>query len=278
MLVNKRELIQIQKQKQKQKLQEFKDKINIKMKNNRKILNYNALIKPFVFKNSYNNIIPLHLYTCWHSRDLPPLMKANYDLLVETNPRITFHLYDEKQCREFISMHFNSDVLNAYDSLIPCSYKSDLWRYCVLFINGGIYMDIKYRCVNGFKFLDLTEKEYFVRDHNHNDVYTALIVTLAGNQILFKCIRQIVENVKNKYYGNGVLEPTGPGLLGKCFTQEERNSMEMFHGLVESINKYYIVKGDRIILSFYEKYREEQNQFQKLKHYGELWHEKNIYH
>ena len=273
MLVNKKEFIKKQQQKQK----EFQDKMIAKIENNNKILNYNKLIKPFIFKRDYNSIIPLHLYTCWHIKDLPPLMKANYDNLVATNPRITFHLYDEPECREFIRTHFNPDVLDAYDSLIPCSYKSDLWRFCVLFINGGIYMDIKYRCVNGFKFLDLTEKEYFVRDHNVNDTYTALIVTLPGNQILFKCIRQIVENVKNKYYGDGCLEPTGPGLLGKYFTQEEKNNMDLYHDLVESINKYYIVKGDRIILGFYEGYREEQSRFQKFKHYSDFWKERNIY-
>jgi len=277
MLVNKRELIKKQQQKQEQKQQEFQDSLKEKIQNNIKIINYNNLIKPFVFKKMYNTIIPLHLYTCWHTKDLPPLMKANYDFLMKSNPKITFHLYNENECREFIRMHFEFDVLDAYDRLIPCSYKSDLWRYCVLFINGGIYMDIKYKCVNGFKFLDLTEKENFVRDHNPNDTYTALIVTLPRNQILFKCITQIVENVKNKYYGDGCLEPTGPGLLGKYFTQAEKNSMEMYHGLVECINKYYIVKGDRIILSFYDGYREEQSKYQKNKHYGKLWEERNIY-
>ena len=273
MLVNKRE--QLQKQLQKQK--EYQENLKKKIENNMKILNYNKLIKPFIFKRNYDSIIPLHLYTCWHTKDLPPLMKANYDNLVATNPRITFHLYDEPECREFILNNFKPDVLAAYDSLIPSSYKSDLWRFCMLFINGGIYMDIKYRCVNGFKFLDLTEKEYFVRDNDPKDTYTALIVTLPGNQILFKCIRQIVENVKNKYYGELWLDPTGPGLLGKYFTQEEKNNMEMYHGLVESINKYYIVKGDRIILGFYEGYREEQKQFQKQKHYSDFWRERNIY-
>jgi mannosyltransferase OCH1-like enzyme len=269
MLVNKSE--------QQQKQKEYQENLKKKIENNMKILNYNKLIKPFIFKRDYNSIIPLHLYTCWHTKDLPPLMKANYDNLVATNPRITFHLYDENECREFIKTHFRPDVLAAYDSLIPCAYKADLWRLCVLLINGGIYMDIKYRCVNGFKFLDLTEKEYFVRDYNVNDIYNALIVTLPGNQILFKCIRQIVENVNNKYYGTGCLDPTGPGLLGKYFTQEEKNSMEMYHSVVEHINKYYIVKCDRIILGFYEGYKEEQARFQKLKKYWKFWDEKNIY-
>jgi mannosyltransferase OCH1-like enzyme len=204
-------------------------------------------------------------------------MKENYDYLVESNPKITFHLYDENECHEFIKNHFEPDVLWAYESLIPCSYKSDLWRFCVLFINGGIYMDIKYRCVNGFKFIALTEQEHFVRDAVCSDVYTALIVTLPENKVLLNCIRQIVDNVKNKYYGTNCLHPTGPGLLGKNFTQEEKNSMEMYHSFLESNNKYYIVKSDRIILMFYDGYREEQKKNQKLKHYSELWNERNIY-
>ena len=262
---------------QKKRIQHVIQKKQQEKKEIIKFLNYNRLNKPFVLKNSYNSIIPLHLYTCWHTKELPPLMKANYDFLVESNPRITFHLYDDVDFREFIKNNFEPDVLYAYESLIPCSYKSDLWRYCVLFVNGGIYMDIKYRCVNGFKFLDLTDKEYFVRDYNVNETYTALIVTLPRNEILHKCIRQIVENVKNKYYGNGCLDPTGPGLLGKYFTREEKNSMETYHSLIESINKYYIVKGDRIILRIYDGYRDEQSKFQKFKHYSQFWNERNIY-
>ena len=155
------------------------------------IKNYNFLNKLNLFKSNYNSIIPLHLYTCWHTKELPPLMRENYNYLIESNPLICFHLYNEFDCREFIKNNFDNDVLEAYDSLIPCSYKSDLWRYCVLYINGGIYMDIKYRCKNNFKFISLTEKEHFVRDKNPIDTYTALIVTLPKNNIMYNI----------KYYG-----------------------------------------------------------------------------
>jgi len=244
----------------------------VKICNDYRLLNIGFQLKP-----TYNSIIPLHLYTCWHTKDLPPLMRKNYNFLVESNPKFTFHLYDEQDCRTFIKDNFEQNVLHAYNSLIPCSYKSDLWRFCILYINGGIYMDIKYKCVNNFKFIDLTEKEHFVRDFNSNDTYTALIVTLPRNEIMRKCIYQIVNNVKNKYYGNNMLEPTGPALLGKYFTQQEKNSMEIYHSLLARINKYYIVKGDRIILRWYDGYREEQKKYQKLTHYSELWNEKKIY-
>jgi hypothetical protein len=245
-----------------------------------KIFLYYKLSKPYQLKMSYDSIIPLHLYTCWHTKDLPPLMKNNFEFLKESNPKITFHLFDEEDCINFIKNNFDLSVLNAYNSLIPCSYKSDLWRFCVLYINGGIYMDIKYRCVNGFKFISLTEKEYFVRDSNVNDVYTALIVSLPKNNIILNCINKILENVKNKYYGNNCLDPTGPGLLGKFFTKDQKNGMELYHSFINvenKLNKYFIVKNDRIILNFYDDYREEQNKYQKKKHYCELWNERQIY-
>jgi mannosyltransferase OCH1-like enzyme len=206
-------------------------------------------------------------------------MKQNYDRLIESNPKITFHLYDEDECRQFISKNFNEKILNAYDSLIPCSYKSDLWRFCVLYINGGIYMDIKYMSVNGFKFISLTEKEYFVKDRPDDCVYTALISCLPKNQIMLNCINKIVENVKNKYYGKDWLYPTGPGLLGNFFTNTDRNNLELYFTDSKLDNKTieYIVFNGTIILKYYEGYREEQAKYQKNKYYADLWREHKIY-
>jgi hypothetical protein len=236
-------------------------------------------MKPFNLKQNYDSIIPLHLYTCWHTKELPPLMKKNYNKLIESNPRITFHLYDEEDCRKFISENYSEDVLKAYNSLIPCSYKSDLWRFCVLYVNGGIYMDIKYECINGFKFISLTEKEYFVRDRPEECVYTALISCLPKNQIMLNCINKIVENVNNKYYGKNWLYPTGPGLLGNFFTKLEIDKLELYFTdiIIDNKTEYFIVFNNTIILKYYKEYREEQAKFQKNKYYADLWRENNIY-
>jgi len=240
---------------------------------------YARLNIPFSLKPAYNSIIPLNLYICWHTKDLPPLMRNNYEKLKNDNPEFNTCLYDEAECRDFITTHFSTDVLNAYNTLLPCSYKSDLWRFCVLYINGGVYLDIKYQCVNNFKFIALTEKEYFVKDLV-KDVYTALIVTLPKNEILLKCINKIVENVNNRFYGNSSLEPTGPALLGSYFTNNEVNHLELYHEkslITNKLNEYYIVYKGSIILSIFKEYRNEQARFQKHTHYQRLWEDKNIY-
>ena len=251
-----------------------KHKLDIK-----KIKRYNELNIKFNIKAKYNSIIPLKFYTCWHTKDLPPLMKKNYEQLVLQNPELKFHLYDENECRQFIEDNFDSEVLTAYNSLVPCSYKSDLWRFCVLYINGGIYMDIKYKCVNNFKLIALTEKEYFVRDRPINTTYTALIVVKPQNSIMLKCINQIVSNVKQNYYGFNPLYPTGPGLLGKYFRKEDFEAMEIYFTdtTTKQFKKDYMVFKNSIILTYYDEYRNEQNKHQKNKYYTQLWDERKIY-
>jgi hypothetical protein len=53
------------------------------------------------------------------------------------------YLFNDADCRAFIINEYPPDVLTAYDRLIPTAFKADLWRYCVLYKYGGVYLDIK---------------------------------------------------------------------------------------------------------------------------------------
>jgi mannosyltransferase OCH1-like enzyme len=271
----------LQLENEKRKINELQKIINKRKEQIQNINRYNKLNNSkFVIKEKYDSIIPLNLYTCWHTKELPPLMKQNYEQLKIDNPEFNHFLYDENDCRDFIKNNFDESVLNAYNSLVPSAYKADLWRLCILYINGGIYLDIKFKCVNGFKFISLTEKEHFVKDRPEGCVYNGLIVTLPKNEILLKCINQIVENVKNRYYGNDCLHPTGPRLLGSFFTNNEIQNLEpFFTSINEDISeKCFIVYKDILILDYYLGYRKEQAKYQKNKRYDILWDEKNIYY
>jgi hypothetical protein len=56
------------------------------------------------------------------------------------NPRFKYYLFDDNDCREFIKNNYSDKILNAFNSLIPGAYKADLWRYCILYKYGGIYI------------------------------------------------------------------------------------------------------------------------------------------
>lgn len=242
-----------------------------------KLKNYN---RPYTFfKSYYKSIIPLKIYQTWATKDLPPKMKERVELLKSQNPRFEHHLFDDNDCREFIKKYFRSDVLNAYDRLIPGAYKADLWRYCVLFINGGIYLDIKFICNNNFKLIELTEKEHFVKDRILPlSIYNALMVCKAGNPFLYKCIRSIVNNVNNNYYGSSPLHPTGPILLGNIIL---RNKLKLNIDMKHYENGGYIIYKNRFIISTeYNEYNSERTKTyenKNLKRYDAMWNEKNIY-
>ena len=252
------------------KLQKYRDKIMaIKLKNIGSV--------PYPIKQHYNTVIPLNIYQTWHTKDLPKFMKKTVDNIIKNNPAFKHYLFDDNDCRNFIKDNFDVTVLNAFDSLIPGAYKADLWRYCVLYKNGGIYLDIKYEPVNGFKFINLTEKEHWVLDIDKYSIYNAIMVCKPNNQLLLKAIHKIVDNVKNKFYGLSCLHPTGPQMLGDFFSTFEKNKFDMYHDIYISVKNRFVFFNDYIVFKSYDSYLNEHNKNKKVEHYSVLWELRKIY-
>ena len=240
---------------------------------------FELLNQPYTFfKNDYNTVIPLKIYQTWFTKDLPEKMRERVETLKKQNPKFEHFLYDDNDCREFIKNHYNNDVLNAYDSLIPGAYKADLWRLCVLFINGGIYLDIKLNCTNGFKLIELTENEHYVVDRVPNGIFNSLMVCKKGNAYLLKCIQQIVQNVKSRFYGKSPLHPTGPVLLGLVAL---RNNYKINTDMIHYKDGGFIIYKNRFVISTeYPEYNTERtNTYKSIKteRYDSLWNKRQIY-
>ena len=231
------------------------------------------------FKKYYKPVVPLKIYQTWSTKELPFKMNKVVETLKKQNPRFEHYLFDDNDCRNFIKDNFRQEVLNAYDSLIPGAYKADLWRYCVLFINGGIYLDIKFQCVNGFKLIELTENNHFVLDRLPPlTIYNALMVSVKGNPFLLMAINKIVDNVKNKYYGSNALSPTGPQMLGNLILNKK---LKVNSDLIYYKDGGFIIYKNRFIISTeYPEYNNERTAYYKsinTKRYNHLWDERNIY-
>lgn len=215
------------------------------------------------------SLIPLNIFQTWHSLELPDKMRENCESLKKDNPEFRYYLYDDQMCRDFIQTHFDEDTVWAFDKLKPGAYKADLWRYCVLYIHGGIYLDIKFKCVNHFKLIQMTDTEYWVKDRKRdiNGIYQALMITYPNNIILKKAIQKIINHCKtNDYTKLNPLAISGPILLGSFFNEIEFNRLKL-------TNIGDIIIKDKIqILQHYPEYRNEQLHKQNTSHYDILWH------
>jgi mannosyltransferase OCH1-like enzyme len=172
----------------------------------------------------------------------------------------------------------------AFNTLKPGAYKSDLWRYCILYKKGGVYLDIKYYSL--VPLVNIIEKNplIFVRDIpgaclGHNGIYNAFMVSAPNNNIFKLCIEDIVNSCKNRLYKRNMLDLTGPCLLGEVVTiQYSDNYINTLQfAFKESWGVHIILYNNVEILKMYKEYRKEQTKFQKTKHYGYLWDTKNVY-
>jgi mannosyltransferase OCH1-like enzyme len=223
-----------------------------------------------------DNSVPLEIYQTWYTKDLPPGMMQSVIKLRKDNPQFKYNLFDDDDCKNFIKEHFGIKVYDAFENLIPGAYKADLWRYCILFKNGGIYVDIKFH-TNNFNLKQLIDNDYFVKDrggHWEKDkigIYNGFMIAKPKNQLFLKCISEIVENVHAGNMGLNALYPTGPGLLGKHFKNTDAFELQF------SLDAWHIQYKGKNILTMYENYRAEQSQFQTAPHYSVLWGKKLIY-
>lgn len=73
--------------------------------------------------------------------DLQQLMSRNKD----NNPKMIFKMYDDDDIDLYIKTHFVDRVYRCYNA-INSKYgasRADFFRYCVLYLEGGVYVDIK---------------------------------------------------------------------------------------------------------------------------------------
>lgn len=116
--------------------------------------------------------------------------------------------YDDDQCLRFLDDHFTPTHARRFRDLKVGAHKADLFRYCVLYVHGGIYMDIKTVLT---RHLD----EIFDRMYNYTcispitHVYNGIMAVEKGHPVLRNCIQRMLHEdlgTFDRNYGINCLE------------------------------------------------------------------------
>lgn len=204
-----------------------------------------------------------------------------------------YEFYDDTRCIEFIKNNFAENVLHAFNSLIPGAYKADLFRYCYMYKNGGVYTDIDNICMCNLKnFIKKDDIFISVKDRPAGAIYNAFIASTPNNPVFKNCIDNIIHCVKFKIYPFNItnnyndkyLSITGPICLGKALNMAlVRNINDTFECGEHNINNFkfklfnldpsakYVTCNNKLI--FYVKY----NGYQTTSNYITLFENRTIY-
>jgi hypothetical protein len=211
--------------------------------------------------------VPLNIFQCYNKKLLEnENIYQNIKTIKDYNPEFNYFSFDENNdCNKFIFDNYPDYVYKAYNNLIPIEYKNDLWKYCILYKYGGIYIDVKFYCK--FKLINFIDNNYFTGeyDYYYNKllINTGFIITKPNNPIFLRAINNIINNINNNYYGISDNFPTGSGLLGLIFINKRLKSNLIYDG---NMIKY----KNKIIM-------QTNNKIEKKDYYKLLWLSKNIY-
>lgn len=154
--------------------------------------------------------IPKQIFQTWKTKLLSPQMQRAVNTVRSMNPEYLYVLFDDDECRQYLLKYFPAEVVEAFDTIIPGAFKADLWRYAVLYREGGVYMDIDF--VEQLPLRDLIQPQdvlVSVKDR-FKGVFQAFIAVVPGHPVLKMALDICVANVKNKYLGVNSLDRTGP--------------------------------------------------------------------
>lgn len=224
---------------------------------------------------------PLVIYQSWMTENVPPGMKETIDHLLSMNPEFDYELHTDDDCRAFIQATFGDEVVKAFDCLKPGAYKSDLWRYCILYERGGVYLDIK--MLTKKKLIEIVKEDDFLLVKDQEDIpdcfWNGFMISAPKMPLFKACIDEIVANVRAKHYGTGTLDITGPCMLGRMMKQYHP-SYKAKYQFVEDPQYHYFVKEvatDAVVLEEYPTYRIELQSSQKTAHYGVLYENRDVF-
>ena len=147
------------------------------------------------FKNS---TIPKKIYQTYKSKSSVP--QKVFENIKKYATEYDYEFFSDEDCIAFIEKYFPANVLTAYNKLENRAHKADLFRYCILYINGGIYLDIKTVLLKPLK--DIFKENYVYSSISSikDSIYQGVLASPPKNKFFLELIDYIVVTRVISYY------------------------------------------------------------------------------
>ena len=279
----------------------------------KKIKTYQDLIKDYSsIPKTPGGIPKLIIKISWQKlNNLPSEIKNVLNITLRLNPDYRVYYFDHDDANEFIKSSYGSKEYSAYNKLVPGAFKADLFRYCILYKYGGCYSDIGHVMLKSFDSIIEDNELVIVKDKpeiKYHGILNSLICVTPSNKFIKQLVDKSVENIENNYYGENPLAITGPDMMGKVYQcyyfnycdnkLDEKYLMKkegikiLEHVLITGKNLedntnlpediretflYITDNGIPVLKKKFDNYKEVMYSSTNKKHYGELWHNRQVY-
>ena len=154
--------------------------------------------------------IPKVIYQTWKTKNLHENCIKVRNKIQSLNPTYEMILYDDADMDSFIQTNFNKDVYDCYSQLNVGAAKADFWRYCVLYKNGGVYLDIDSVILQPLdNLIQETDQCIITREGNKGAFNNWIMIFEPKHPILLQAIHNCCFNIANRTTTD-ICQLTGP--------------------------------------------------------------------
>ena len=236
--------------------------------------------------------IPKIIHQTYRSLDLPPDIHKIVEELKFRNQAWEYRFYTDDDILFYIKKNFDYRTLDAYMRINPVygAAKADLFRYLVLYKEGGVYLDIKSTCIYSLDTAIRADDRFIVtqwqNDYGQQDEGTGLFLYLTeklkikhgeyqqwfiicekNSPVMAHVIQSIIDNIltyRPWHYGfhcygkRGVLFVTGPVAYTKAIHSIEQEQSIRFVRYDKDIGFVYNVLSrshTKVLSKHYANYK-----------------------
>lgn len=141
---------------------------------------------------------PMIIYqTIKDKKTVPPKV---YEKIWKYAPEYKHVIFDDDECIQFIKKYYSQKHVDRFHNLQSGPHKADLFRYCILYKKGGIYLDIKTELIQPLHtiFTDRT-KLYSVIQFDRIGIYQGVLASPPGHPIFLELIDYILTTDPSHY-------------------------------------------------------------------------------
>lgn len=169
------------------------------------------------------------IFQTWKTYDVPNAWKHGQESVIKMNKTWKYYLLND---------HDNLQVVTRYfpwfrDTYINFPYniqRADAIRYMLLYLYGGVYLDLDYECLRPFDDISIPEGKEIVlikSINNTHSITNSFMWSLKPNNDFWMQCLQDINNIKTKtYLGKhlAVYITTGPFMLHRNFNSYKNNN------------------------------------------------------
>lgn len=187
---------------------------------------------------------PIRLVQYWDTGS-PPAEVADLMRTWADDTSFKYSVYDREAAISFLEANFPARVVAAFRKCRFPAMQADLFRYCVLLVGGGVYVDADTSNGGGLAEMVLGCARGCLMNRQSKIANDFLYFTDPGDPLLTAVIDRAVQNIETEL-SNNVWQVTGPGIMTSL--HEDPDSKELFEGLqilpVETVRKTVLFRWD----------------------------------